>query len=75
MGWHQALQVDMKFTSSLLESERVSFHLAGRTYASVNPSSAYSLPGITGEFFLITRPGGWALVHPGAFDGLVITYV
>jgi len=29
-------------------------------------------PGISGAYFLIVRPGGRALVYPGAFDGLVI---
>ena len=40
-------------------------------YASVNSSSAHP-PGISGAFFLIVRPGGRALVYPGAFDSLVI---
>ena len=29
-------------------------------------------PGISGAFFLTVRPGGRALVYPGAFDSLVI---
>ena len=29
-------------------------------------------PGISGEFFLIVRPGGRALAYPGAFDGPAI---
>jgi len=29
-------------------------------------------PGISGAFSLIVRPGGRALVYPGAFDSLVI---
>ena len=41
-------------------------------YASVNSSSAHFPPGISGAFFLIVRPGGRALVYPGAFDGHVI---
>ena len=36
------------------------------------PAVPISPPGISGAFFLIVRPGGWALVYPGAFDGLVI---
>ena len=32
-------------------------------------------PGISGAFFLIVRPGGRALVYPGAFDSLVISHV
>jgi len=29
--------------------------------------------GISGAYFLVVRPGGWALVYPGAFDGLVFS--
>ena len=40
------------------------------TNASVNSISAS--PGISGAFFLFVRPGGRALVYPGAFDSLMI---
>ena len=40
-------------------------------YASVNSSGAHPPPGISRAFFLIVRPGGRALVYPGAFDSLV----